>query len=83
MTRIVQATIKLAARTNTGPCGSIELQTYAAVHDSLVASRDDIELSRLGDFRRTATICFQPRTADESRPANLRSADDWLATSAP
>jgi hypothetical protein len=27
MTRIVHATVKLAARTNTGPCGSVELQS--------------------------------------------------------
>jgi hypothetical protein len=68
-TRMVQVTVKLAARTNTGPCGSVELQTIAAVHESLVLLGGDIELSRVGGFRKTATICFQPRIADEWPPA--------------
>ena len=38
MTRMVQAIVKLAARTNTGPCGSVELQAIAAVHESLVGT---------------------------------------------
>jgi hypothetical protein len=39
MTRMVQPTIKSAARTNTGPCGSVELHTIAAVHESLVGTK--------------------------------------------
>jgi hypothetical protein len=39
MMRMVQTSIKLAARTNTGPCGSVELQTIAAVHESLVGTK--------------------------------------------
>jgi hypothetical protein len=38
MTQMVQITIKSAARTNTGPCGSVELQTIARVHGSLVGT---------------------------------------------
>jgi hypothetical protein len=67
-TRMFQATVKLAARTNTVRCRSVELQTIAVAHHSLVALRGGIELSRVGGFRRLATIGFQPRTADESPP---------------
>ena len=38
ITRMVQATIKLTARTNTGPCGSVELQAIAAVIESLIGT---------------------------------------------
>ena len=36
MVEIVRATVKLAARTNTGPCVPDELQAIAAVHESRV-----------------------------------------------
>jgi hypothetical protein len=36
ITRMVQATIKVTGRTNTGSCGSVELQAIAAVHESLI-----------------------------------------------
>jgi hypothetical protein len=39
-------------------------------------------LAEIGGFRRRATICFQPRIAAACE-AELRSADDWLAASAP
>jgi hypothetical protein len=39
MVEIVRATVKLAARTNTGPCVPDELQAIAAVHESRVGTK--------------------------------------------
>jgi hypothetical protein len=70
MTRMVQATVKLAARTNTAPRGSVELHTIAAVHQSLV----DPEAAHLGP---AATRCVDsPFLPDSVTRASWRTEVD-------